>query len=296
MGVADPIGAELEIDRQMGEPVDQHGDPALGVPGQGKEDLVDPPRAGALEQILEIATGLDASGGATVRGVLEHPDQVNVGVLLGAQQVEEAGAGALVAAHDRDAPRGELSDRARLPQPARDERMEQGEHRGAEDEPKQQRALGLAPGGPPRPGEQDQDDERAGKAGKQLAQRSAEGLQSAQIDVRDQDAQHDEQRRDEAADHEVGASFELALGVDFHKGWVEQRAEEAQCAAVGDDHEVGDDARRGPCPDPATRPGGGRQWVDVRHEQGGFALDEGDHAATSSEDTLGRSRSTLQRF
>jgi hypothetical protein len=129
------------------------------------------------------------------------------------------------------------------------------------------------------------------KQASSLRQRPTEGLQSAQIDVRDQDAQQNEQRRDEAADHEVGTSFELALGIDFHKGWVEQRAEQAERAAVGDDHEVGDHARRGPCPDAATRLGAGPQRVDVGHEQSGFALDEGDHAATSSEDNLGRSRS-----
>ena len=184
LGVADPIGAELEVDRQVGEAVDQHGDPALGVPGQGEEDLVDPPLARALEQVLKAAAGPNGGGRAAVRYVLEYPDQVNVGVLLGAQQVEKAGAGALVPAHDRHPAGREVPDRARLPQTPRDQGMEHGEHAGAEHEPQKQRVLGLAPDGPARPGEQDEDDERPGKAGEELAQRSAEGLQSAQIDVR----------------------------------------------------------------------------------------------------------------
>ena len=129
--------------------------------------------------------------------------------------------------------------------------------------------------------------ERAGEAGEELAQRPAEGLQSAQIDVRDQDAQQHEQRGDEAADHEIGTRFELALGIDFHDGWVEKRAEQAQGAAVGDDDQIGDHPRRRPHPWATAHPGAGLQRVNVRHEQGGFALDEGDHAATSSEDNSG---------
>ena len=44
---------------------------------------------------------------------MEHADQMDIGVLLGAQQIEEAGAGALVATDDRHVSGAELPDRQR---------------------------------------------------------------------------------------------------------------------------------------------------------------------------------------
>jgi hypothetical protein len=66
---------------------------------------------------------------------VKDADQADLGVVLGAQQVEELGAGALVPADDRQVARGQLSDRRRLPEIAGDDAMEHGENATAQKEP-----------------------------------------------------------------------------------------------------------------------------------------------------------------
>ena len=99
----------------MGQALNERRDAALGMPGEGEEDLIDPSLLRMREQIIERATGSGA-GRAAIGGSMEHTDQMDIGVLLGAQQIEEAGAGALVATHDRHVAGAELPDRRRLPE------------------------------------------------------------------------------------------------------------------------------------------------------------------------------------
>ena len=240
------------------------------MPGEGEEDLIDPSLLRMREQIIERATGSGA-GRAAIGGSMEHTDQMDIGVLLGAQQIEEAGAGALVPADDRHVAGAELPDRQRFPETAGGDAVEHGEEAAPQNKPGQDRTLHLAPGGLRRPGEKDKSGERRREARYQLAQRRAERLQFPESDVRDQDAEQDEHSPEvEAPDDRIEALIACAVRASGRE--LDEGPEQPQSGAVHGEHQIADHAGRQPCRTAALRRGGAVQPRGVLQDRGGLGM------------------------
>ena len=118
----------------------------------------------------------------------------------------------------------------RLPETAGGDAVEHGEEAAPQNEPGQDRTLHLAPGGLRRPGEKDEDGERRREARDQLAQRRAERLQFPEPDVRDQDAEQDEDGPDEAPDDRIEAPIACAVRASGRE--LDEGPEQPQSGAV----------------------------------------------------------------
>jgi hypothetical protein len=273
LDVTDPIGTELQVDRQMGQALDQRRDAALGMPGEGQKDLIDAALAGVRQQLVERAPGPGA-GRSSIGGIMEHADQPDVGVLLGAQEVEEAGAGALVATDDRDMAGAELPDRGRLPKITCDGAVEHGEEAAAQGEPEQDGTVRLAPVGLRRPGEESEDGHRRPEARDQPAQRR-ERLQFPEADVSDEDAEQHEHGPDEAPDEGIVAS--IARAVRARGRGLDANPEQPEGDAVADEHEIADHTPRQPRREAALGRGGEAQPMAVLEHRRGLESGRGDH-------------------